>query len=36
VTRARERFGFVAQTSLDEGLRRTVAWAMEQRAAGAL
>jgi GDP-L-fucose synthase len=26
VTQARERFGFVAETSLDEGLRQTVAW----------
>jgi GDP-L-fucose synthase len=26
VTRARERFGFVARTPLGEGLRRTVAW----------
>ena len=25
-SRARERFGFVAQTSLDDGLRRTVDW----------
>jgi GDP-L-fucose synthase len=25
-SRARERFGFVAQTSLDDGLRRTVEW----------
>jgi GDP-L-fucose synthase len=36
VTRARERFGFVAKTSLAEGLRRTVAWAIEQRKAGTL
>jgi GDP-L-fucose synthase len=36
VTRARERFGFVAQTSFDEGLRRTVAWARAQLAAGQL
>ena len=26
VSRARERFGFVAQTSLEEGIRRTVSW----------
>jgi GDP-L-fucose synthase len=26
VSRARERFGFVAQTSLDEGLAHTIAW----------
>ena len=26
VSRARERFGFEAQTSLDEGLDRTIAW----------
>jgi GDP-L-fucose synthase len=26
VTRARERFGFVARTPLDEGLRRTIEW----------
>jgi GDP-L-fucose synthase len=26
VSRARERFGFVAQTRLEEGLRRTVEW----------
>ncbi len=31
VSRARERFGFVARTSLDEGLRRTVAWYEEWR-----
>ncbi|MBV8759478.1 MAG: GDP-L-fucose synthase [Deltaproteobacteria bacterium] len=36
VTRARERFGFVAKTSLAEGLRKTVAWAEQQRAQGAL
>ena len=36
VSRAKERFGFVAKTSLAEGLRRTVAWAAEQHAAGAL
>jgi GDP-L-fucose synthase len=31
VSRARERFGFVAGTSLDEGLARTVAWYREHR-----
>jgi GDP-L-fucose synthase len=31
VTRARERFGFVAQVSLEEGLRRTVAFYESQR-----
>ncbi len=36
VTRAKERFGFVARTQLAEGLRRTVAWAVEQRKAGQL
>ncbi len=36
VTRARERFGFVAKVSFAEGLKRTVAWAREQRAAGRL
>jgi GDP-L-fucose synthase len=25
-TRAREEFGFVAQTTLEEGLRKTIAW----------
>jgi GDP-L-fucose synthase len=29
--RARERFGFVAKTSLEEGLARTVAWYEDQR-----
>jgi GDP-L-fucose synthase len=33
VSRARERFGFVAITSLDEGLARTVAWYREHREA---
>jgi GDP-L-fucose synthase len=32
VSRARERFGFVATTSLDEGLARTIEWYSEQRA----
>lgn len=31
VTRARERFGFVAQTPLEEGIRRTVTWYEEQK-----
>jgi hypothetical protein len=31
VTRARERFGFVAPTSFEEGLRRTVQWYLEHR-----
>jgi GDP-L-fucose synthase len=31
VSRARERFGFVARTPLDEGLRRTVDWYREHR-----
>jgi GDP-L-fucose synthase len=31
VSRARERFGFVATTSLDEGLARTIAWYRENR-----
>jgi GDP-L-fucose synthase len=33
VTRARERFGFEARTSLDEGLARTIAWYRENRQA---
>ncbi|MCC7536150.1 MAG: GDP-L-fucose synthase [Deltaproteobacteria bacterium] len=32
VTRARERFGFVARTSLDDGLRRTLDWYETHRA----
>jgi GDP-L-fucose synthase len=32
VTRARERFGFVARTGLDEGLARTLAWYRDHRA----
>jgi len=32
VTRARERFGFVARTSFDEGLRQTVAYYEQNRA----
>lgn len=36
VTRAKERFGFTAKVGLAGGLRRTVAWAMEQRSAGLL
>jgi GDP-L-fucose synthase len=31
VTRARERFGFVAKTSFDDGLKQTVAWYLENR-----
>lgn len=34
VTRARERFGFEARTSLSDGLSRTVAWYEEQRNQG--
>jgi GDP-L-fucose synthase len=34
VTRARERFGFSAQVSLDEGLRRTIQWYREARTWG--
>jgi GDP-L-fucose synthase len=34
VTRARERFGFVAQTSLREGLKRTIAWYDDQHRKG--
>ena len=30
VSRARERFGFVARTPFEEGLRRTIAWWQEQ------
>ncbi len=33
VRRARELFGFCAQTSFDEGLRRTVDWYLAARAA---
>jgi GDP-L-fucose synthase len=36
VTRARERFGFVAKVPFAEGLRRTVAWVCDARAAGTL
>ena len=32
VTRARDRFGFVAKTSLEDGLRRTVEWYRTARA----
>jgi GDP-L-fucose synthase len=32
-TRAREQFGFVAMTSFEEGLRRTVDWYLQHRAA---
>ncbi|MEZ4407167.1 MAG: GDP-L-fucose synthase [Polyangiales bacterium] len=31
VTRAKERFGFAARTTLDEGLARTIAWYREHR-----
>lgn len=33
---AREAFGFIARTTLDEGLRRTVEWYREHRASGSL
>ena len=33
VSRARERFGFVATTGLDDGLARTIAWYREHREA---
>jgi GDP-L-fucose synthase len=35
-SRAEHRFGFKAKTPFEEGLRRTIAWYQEQRAAGAL
>ena len=31
VTRAKERFGWTAKTSFDEGLRKTIAWWKENR-----
>lgn len=31
VSRARERFGFVARTPFDEGLDETIAWYKSQR-----
>ncbi len=34
-SRARERLGFTARTSLEEGLRRTVDWYLAERAGGA-
>ncbi|MGQ9926908.1 MAG: GDP-L-fucose synthase family protein [Chloroflexaceae bacterium] len=33
-TRARERFGFLASTPFEDGLRRTIAWYERQRAGG--
>jgi len=30
-SRARERFGFVAATAFEDGLRQTIAWYEEQR-----
>lgn len=33
-SRARERFGFVARTSLEDGLRETIAWYERSRAGG--
>jgi GDP-L-fucose synthase len=36
VTKAKERFGFQATIGLAEGLRRTVDWAVQERAAGRL
>ncbi len=33
ISRARERFGFMARTSFEEGLRRTIAWYEEHRRA---
>jgi GDP-L-fucose synthase len=33
-SRARERFGFVARTTLEEGLRRTISWYEAERQAG--
>lgn len=36
VTRAKERFRFQAKVGLADGLRKTVDWALEQRAAGKL
>jgi GDP-L-fucose synthase len=36
VTKAKERFGFEAKVGLAEGLRRTVDWAVQERAAGRL
>jgi GDP-L-fucose synthase len=35
-SRAEQRFGFKAKTPFEEGLRRTIAWYKEQRAAGEL
>jgi nucleoside-diphosphate-sugar epimerase len=33
-SRARERFGFVAGTPFEEGLRRTIAWYEQARRGG--
>ncbi len=33
-TRAKERFGFEAKTSFEEGLKQTIAWYKEERACG--
>lgn len=33
-TRAKERFGFEAKTSFEEGLKKTIAWYKEERACG--
>ncbi len=34
-TRARERFGFIAQTPLEQGLRKTIEWYVQRRKQGA-
>ena len=33
-TRAKERFGFEAKTSFEDGLKKTIAWYKEERARG--